>query len=197
MSSHPAAKGLTCSFCGRTQEDVKKLVAGPGIYMCDACIFGFTNAIETDNAQKSTSQCSFCSKPGEVFAQSGEPNAPTICIECLDLCEDIFDDEGPLERICSWCDRKKKSAEMFTLHERHICQDCENAYMDLHVFTRTLITGHERFVQLQSAVETQEGGTDDMRSDLEEFRIIVSGFQKFLQLRKDVEDTVNAYCANL
>ena len=27
-----------CSFCGRTQDDVKKLIAGPGVYICDECI---------------------------------------------------------------------------------------------------------------------------------------------------------------
>ena len=27
-----------CSFCGRTQDEVKKLIAGPGVYICDECI---------------------------------------------------------------------------------------------------------------------------------------------------------------
>lgn len=30
--------GLNCSFCGASQEDVKKLIAGPGVYICDQCI---------------------------------------------------------------------------------------------------------------------------------------------------------------
>jgi len=29
---------LTCSFCGKAQEDVKKLIAGPAVYICDECI---------------------------------------------------------------------------------------------------------------------------------------------------------------
>ncbi|MBO8141784.1 MAG: ATP-dependent Clp protease ATP-binding subunit ClpX [Firmicutes bacterium] len=29
---------LKCSFCGKTQEQVKKLIAGPGVYICDECI---------------------------------------------------------------------------------------------------------------------------------------------------------------
>ena len=29
---------LKCSFCGKLQEQVKKLVAGPGVYICDECI---------------------------------------------------------------------------------------------------------------------------------------------------------------
>ncbi len=30
--------GLTCSFCGTSQEEVRKLIAGPGVYICDQCI---------------------------------------------------------------------------------------------------------------------------------------------------------------
>jgi hypothetical protein len=31
-------KPLRCSFCGRDQEAVKKLVRGPGVYICDECV---------------------------------------------------------------------------------------------------------------------------------------------------------------
>lgn len=31
-------KNLYCSFCGKAQKDVKKLVAGPGVYICDECV---------------------------------------------------------------------------------------------------------------------------------------------------------------
>ncbi|MFK8136932.1 MAG: ATP-dependent Clp protease ATP-binding subunit ClpX [Bdellovibrionales bacterium] len=31
-------KTLTCSFCGKSQKEVKKLIAGPGVYICDECI---------------------------------------------------------------------------------------------------------------------------------------------------------------
>ncbi|MBI5141509.1 MAG: ATP-dependent Clp protease ATP-binding subunit ClpX [Nitrospirae bacterium] len=30
--------GLKCSFCGKSQEDVKKLIAGPSVYICDECV---------------------------------------------------------------------------------------------------------------------------------------------------------------
>ena len=29
---------MKCSFCGKTQEQVRKLVAGPGVYICDECV---------------------------------------------------------------------------------------------------------------------------------------------------------------
>ena len=31
-------KDLRCSFCGRTQAEVKRLIAGPGVYICNECI---------------------------------------------------------------------------------------------------------------------------------------------------------------
>jgi hypothetical protein len=36
----PASSGgqLTCSFCGRPQDEVRRLIAGPGIYICDSCV---------------------------------------------------------------------------------------------------------------------------------------------------------------
>ncbi|HEU0265801.1 MAG TPA: ATP-dependent Clp protease ATP-binding subunit ClpX [Geobacterales bacterium] len=37
MSKHDDS-GLTCSFCGKSQEEVKKLIAGPTVYICDECI---------------------------------------------------------------------------------------------------------------------------------------------------------------
>ena len=40
MSSEDTNKPevLRCSFCGKTQDEVKKLIAGPGVYICDECI---------------------------------------------------------------------------------------------------------------------------------------------------------------
>jgi ATP-dependent Clp protease ATP-binding subunit ClpX len=29
---------MSCSFCGKTQDDVAKLIAGPGVYICDECV---------------------------------------------------------------------------------------------------------------------------------------------------------------
>lgn len=38
MSRYEEKKQLKCSFCGKTQDQVKRLVAGPGVYICDECI---------------------------------------------------------------------------------------------------------------------------------------------------------------
>jgi hypothetical protein len=33
-----ASENLRCSFCGKSQDDVRKLIAGPTVYICDECI---------------------------------------------------------------------------------------------------------------------------------------------------------------
>ena len=42
---------LKCSFCGKTQDQVKKLVAGPGVYICDECIELCNEIIEEELAE--------------------------------------------------------------------------------------------------------------------------------------------------
>ncbi len=39
---------LKCSFCGKTQDQVRKLVAGPGVYICDECIELCTEIVEEE-----------------------------------------------------------------------------------------------------------------------------------------------------
>ena len=42
---------LSCSFCGKTQKEVKKLIAGPTVYICDECI-GLCNDIIAEEVEK-------------------------------------------------------------------------------------------------------------------------------------------------
>ena len=41
-------KGVRCSFCGKSQEAVKKIIAGPGVYICDECISVCENILEEE-----------------------------------------------------------------------------------------------------------------------------------------------------
>ena len=41
-------KSVKCSFCGKAQENVKRLVAGPGVYICDECVELCTSIIENE-----------------------------------------------------------------------------------------------------------------------------------------------------
>ena len=38
MPKNDMPRNVRCSFCGKTQESVKKIVAGPGVYICDECV---------------------------------------------------------------------------------------------------------------------------------------------------------------
>ncbi len=52
------ATNLSCSFCGKTQKEVKKLIAGPTVYICDECIELCNDIIaeEVDRDQSSTTK---------------------------------------------------------------------------------------------------------------------------------------------
>ena len=38
MPKNEEGKGVRCSFCGKTQEQVRRLIAGPGVYICNECV---------------------------------------------------------------------------------------------------------------------------------------------------------------
>ena len=48
MSGREQTKNVKCSFCGKTQEVVQRIIAGPGVYICDECIKVCTEIIEED-----------------------------------------------------------------------------------------------------------------------------------------------------
>ena len=48
MKNDATPKSVRCSFCGKSQENVKKIVAGPGVYICDECVELCTSIIEAE-----------------------------------------------------------------------------------------------------------------------------------------------------
>ena len=48
MAKNDIPRNVKCSFCGKPQESVKRIVAGPGVYICDECIELCTNIIEAE-----------------------------------------------------------------------------------------------------------------------------------------------------
>ncbi|HVE91803.1 MAG TPA: ClpX C4-type zinc finger protein [Actinomycetota bacterium] len=100
-------EALGCSFCSRHQKDVKKLIAGPGIYICDQCVeltrpvlAGAPVAVDERTSIASApvgfvDSCRFCGKrlkQVKAMAVSGES---VICNECIDLCGEILAEELP------------------------------------------------------------------------------------------------------
>ncbi len=57
---------LKCSFCGKTQDQVKKLVAGPGVYICDECIELCNEIIEEELADDLGFEIGDIPKPQEI-----------------------------------------------------------------------------------------------------------------------------------
>ncbi len=58
---------LKCSFCGKTQKQVKKLIAGPGVYICDECIDLCNEIIVEELADASSLGLTELPKPQEIF----------------------------------------------------------------------------------------------------------------------------------
>jgi hypothetical protein len=107
-----------CSFCGRPREACEKLIAGPGVCICDRCVAqavglsveapvkGWAEGSMQLEASESAARCSFCGKdarhgvllvasglagvPGGKFGQDGA----RICDECLDLCLEILAEDA-------------------------------------------------------------------------------------------------------
>ena len=69
MSRYDEKKQLKCSFCGKTQEQVKRLVAGPGVYICDECIELCSEIIEEEFEEtKADAELNDIPKPKDIKA---------------------------------------------------------------------------------------------------------------------------------
>jgi len=69
MARNDEKKQLKCSFCGKTQEQVKRLVAGPGVYICDECIELCSEIIEEEfEDSRLDSELDDLPKPKEIKA---------------------------------------------------------------------------------------------------------------------------------
>jgi len=113
---------LVCTFCGKNQKQVKKLIAGPSVYICDRCVdlaksvISDGQPVTTETAELTAgagdeprTQCSFCGKRRDQVAglmvssvqtertkseRAGSAKAPAaICTECLGLCTEIITEE--------------------------------------------------------------------------------------------------------
>ncbi|QIA27983.1 ATP-dependent Clp protease ATP-binding subunit ClpX [Thermaerobacter sp. PB12/4term] len=59
---------LKCSFCGKYQDQVKRLVAGPGVYICDECIELCNDIIEEELSEEADVELKDLPKPAEIKA---------------------------------------------------------------------------------------------------------------------------------
>ena len=98
--------GTVCSFCGKSQEQVRKVIAGPGVFICDECVDLCQEILDEEPLEFSPSLssiglvseqegriCSFCGKaPEQVQKLIGGP-AVNVCDECIELCQEILNEE--------------------------------------------------------------------------------------------------------
>jgi ClpX C4-type zinc finger len=91
-------KHLTCSFCGKNQQEVRKLIVGPSVHICDECVklcsgivAAEVDAVEAEpigNAGRAKSKenrlCGVCMEPRETDELIFLPHAAYMCAGCLE-----------------------------------------------------------------------------------------------------------------
>ena len=110
---HPAT--LCCSFCGKSQREVRKLMTGPRVCVCDECIYRFNEIIARSSPDSEAGRrvekqgeagesntpvrCSFCEgSQREVGPLIGGPGT-FICDECIGTCNQIIAEELEPEHV--------------------------------------------------------------------------------------------------
>jgi ATP-dependent Clp protease ATP-binding subunit ClpX len=67
ITSKDSKDTLFCSFCGKSQHEVRKLIAGPMVFICDECVGLCKDIIQEEN------------KPSLVKSREGIPTPKEIC----------------------------------------------------------------------------------------------------------------------
>tara|TARA_Y100000589_G_scaffold308097_1_gene324319 strand:+ start:333 stop:1574 length:1242 start_codon:yes stop_codon:yes gene_type:complete len=69
MFNSKGNENYRCSFCGKSQDQVKKLIAGPDVYICDACIELCNEIIVEELEEETTSGSQELLKPSEIYEE--------------------------------------------------------------------------------------------------------------------------------
>jgi hypothetical protein len=93
-------KKLECAFCGKPKDQVARLIAGPGVYICNICVNGFETSAQSKSG--SIGACSFCGQDMDRGMTSASKAA--ICSKCIELCNEIINNE-----LFTSSDNSKKS----------------------------------------------------------------------------------------
>ena len=102
-------KTLTCSFCGKNQQEVRKLIAGPSVHICGECVdlcndilteevdadAGTSAKSETDAKQSRKERlCGICMEPRETDELIFLPHAAYMCAGCLEDIQTVRDKQA-------------------------------------------------------------------------------------------------------
>ncbi len=72
IQNDDSGKLLYCSFCGKSQHEVKKLIAGPSVFVCDECVELCNDIIREEMQEQAASSVSKLPKPHEIKANLDE-----------------------------------------------------------------------------------------------------------------------------
>jgi hypothetical protein len=102
-TEQPTAAVVNCSFCGKSQEHVRKIIAGPGVHICDECIDLCSEILERDAEPASVpltsrvvaiGSCRLCSLPKDVAELRIVADRGPLCVECIDAVRSVEMPEG-------------------------------------------------------------------------------------------------------
>jgi hypothetical protein len=84
------SKILRCSFCTKTQNDVRKLIAGPKVHICDECI-DLCIDILSEDLRKKPQGCLLCGLTKEMREMTRIPGRGSVCGPCLKVVGAMFE----------------------------------------------------------------------------------------------------------
>jgi ClpX C4-type zinc finger protein len=100
-------KHFSCSFCGKNQSEVRKLIAGPSVHICDECVELCKNIVaeeedvgDSDKTKaaraksKANRLCGICMEPRETDELIFLPHAAYMCAGCLEELQAVRDRQG-------------------------------------------------------------------------------------------------------
>jgi hypothetical protein len=98
---------LRCSFCNTSTTEVSRLIAGPNVYVCPACVAVAKGVASTGSAAPGprssmlrpaatteSHPCSFCSRTMPGVASMVKGGRARICADCIGLCDEILRSEA-------------------------------------------------------------------------------------------------------
>ena len=96
------SKIITCSFCGKTRNSVRKIIAGPNVYICDECIDlcndilggeypNHKNLVKKEPRKFSAGDisCAFCNMPAQNTECLIIPDRGSLCFVCLEIIRQV------------------------------------------------------------------------------------------------------------
>lgn len=78
-----------CNGCGRAKAEVAHMVAGPDVYLCDACFQKAAQVLPPRHAAPDAVRCRFCKQP-RARTDVTSVGTLTICADCLGLVDEIL-----------------------------------------------------------------------------------------------------------